>query len=49
VIAARRQQQERFKGKKSMTCNARMGTRELKTWCALDESTLELLKWPWPS
>ena len=33
VIAARRRQQDRFKGKKNITCNARMGTRELKTWC----------------
>ncbi|HKS36515.1 MAG TPA: YifB family Mg chelatase-like AAA ATPase [Verrucomicrobiae bacterium] len=44
VMAARRRQQERFAGKKSITCNARMGTRELKTYCALDESTMELLK-----
>jgi magnesium chelatase family protein len=44
VVAARRRQQERFTGKKSMTCNARMGTRELKAYCALDESTMELLK-----
>ncbi len=26
------------------TCNARMGTKELKAFCALDEATLELLK-----
>jgi magnesium chelatase family protein len=44
VVAARRRQQERFTGKKSITCNARMGTRELKAYCALDESTMELLK-----
>jgi len=44
VVAARRRQQERFSGKKSITCNARMGTRELKAYCALDESTMELLK-----
>jgi magnesium chelatase family protein len=44
VVAARRRQQERFKDRKNITCNARMGTRELKTWCALDEATLELLK-----
>jgi magnesium chelatase family protein len=44
VVAARRRQQERFKGKKSITCNARMGSKELKTYCALDEPTLELLK-----
>jgi magnesium chelatase family protein len=44
VVAARRHQQERFAGKRNVTCNARMGTRELKAFCALDEATLELLK-----
>src|SRR2546429_293309 len=44
VVTARRRQQERFAGKRSVTCNARMGTRDLKAFCALDESTLELLK-----
>src|SRR5437870_12462121 len=44
VVAARRRQQERFAGKRNVTCNARMGTRELKAFCALDEATLELLK-----
>ena len=44
VVAARRRQQERFKAKPKITCNARMGTRELKQYCAIDESTMELLK-----
>src|SRR6059036_636273 len=44
VIAARKRQHERFKAKPKITCNARMGSRELKTYCALDEPTLELLK-----
>ena len=44
VICARRRQQERFKDKPRITCNARMGSRELKTYCALNEATLELLK-----
>jgi magnesium chelatase family protein len=43
VVAARHRQQERFAGKK-ITCNARMGSKELKAYCALDESTMELLK-----
>ena len=43
VIAARRIQQQRFAGKR-VTCNARMGTRELKEFCALDEAAAELLK-----
>jgi len=44
VVAARQRQQVRFKDKPKITCNARMGTRELKTYCALDEPTMELLK-----
>lgn len=44
VIAARRLQQERFLGRTRVTCNARMGSRELKQHCALDEGTLEMLK-----
>jgi magnesium chelatase family protein len=44
VIAARKRQQERFKDKPKITCNARMGTRELKQYCPLDEPTMELLK-----
>src|SRR5437588_178307 len=44
VVTARRIQQERFASKPRITCNARMGTKELKAYCALDESTLELLK-----
>jgi len=44
VIGARQRQQERFKDKPKITCNARMGSRELKSSCALDEATMELLK-----
>jgi magnesium chelatase family protein len=44
VVAARQRQQERFRAKSKITCNARMGTRELKQYCALDETTLEMLK-----
>jgi magnesium chelatase family protein len=44
VIVARQRQQQRFQHKPKITCNARMGSRELKTWCELDEPTLELLK-----
>src|SRR5882762_8614753 len=43
VIAARERQQRRFAGTR-ITCNARMGTRELKSFCALDEAANELLK-----
>ena len=44
VISARQVQQQRFKHRPRVTCNARMGTRELKAHCALDESTLALLQ-----
>jgi magnesium chelatase family protein len=44
VIAARKRQQGRFKAKPRVTCNARMGTRELKEFCELDEAALDLLK-----
>lgn len=43
VIAARQIQQQRFTGRK-VTCNARMGSRELKEFCTISDSTLELLK-----
>jgi magnesium chelatase family protein len=44
VIAARKLQHERFREKPKITCNARMGSRELKLFCELDEPTSELLK-----
>jgi magnesium chelatase family protein len=44
VVAARRRQQARFAGKPRMSCNARMGTKEIRNYCAIDEATLELMK-----
>ncbi len=44
VVAARRRQDARFRDRPKVTCNARMGTREMKIWCALDETILEMLK-----
>ena len=44
VIAARQLQTQRFAAKPKVTCNARMGARELKTACELDEPTRDLLK-----
>lgn len=44
VIAARQMQQKRFVSKPRITCNARMGSRELKAHCAIDDATMELLK-----
>jgi magnesium chelatase family protein len=43
VVAARKWQQERFRGRKHITCNARMGAKELKQFCAIDEATKNLL------
>lgn len=44
VIAARKRQQQRFAGRTQVSCNARMTTRDLKQHCALDNHSLELLK-----
>ena len=44
VVAARQLQITRFKSKPKITCNARMGPKELKAFCELDEATKELLK-----
>jgi len=44
VVAARRRQHDRFRHRPKITCNARMGARELKQFCELDESTKGLLQ-----
>ena len=44
VIAARKRQHERFAGKPKISCNARLGSRELKAHCAIDAATVDLLK-----
>jgi magnesium chelatase family protein len=44
VIAARQRQQQRFAGRAQVSCNARMTTRDLKQHCALDNQSMELLK-----
>ena len=43
VIAARKIQLERFKGKK-IYCNAQMGPKEIKKYCVLDDKSKALLK-----
>jgi magnesium chelatase family protein len=43
VIVARQRQHARFKGRR-VSCNARMGTRELKEFVSLDENTLTMLR-----
>ena len=44
IIAARNRQHERFRDRPKTSCNTRMGSRELKRYCELDEQILELLK-----
>ena len=44
VLAARAIQQERFAGAKTTRCNARMTSRQLRQFCALDEDCRELLR-----
>lgn len=46
VIAARQRQQRRFAAKKGkISCNARMGSREIKAYCGVDAATLELMSY----
>jgi magnesium chelatase family protein len=45
VIAARKRQLARFTDRPGVVCNARMSSRDLKRYCALDEATLELLRY----
>ena len=44
VMRARKLQQERFATRPRITCNARMGSRELRAHCGLDAAQLEMLK-----
>ena len=43
VVAARRRQQERFRNRPQLTCNARMSSRDLKTHCQTDAATKTML------
>jgi magnesium chelatase family protein len=44
VLTARRIQQKRFQGRARVTCNARMGTRELKQFCQIDDTAKGLIQ-----
>ena len=44
VLRARKIQQERFKDKESIHCNAQMTPKMLKEYCKLDEAGVDLLK-----
>jgi magnesium chelatase family protein len=44
VAAARKRQQIRFANDRKTNCNARMGTRQLKQFCKLDDESQELIR-----
>ena len=44
VVAARQRQHARFDGRRRVICNAHMGPKELKQFCALDDHTKEMLQ-----
>ncbi|MDX1333635.1 MAG: YifB family Mg chelatase-like AAA ATPase, partial [Robiginitalea sp.] len=44
VVAARRIQSRRFAGQARIHCNAQMDTRQIRTCCTLQKSTLKLLR-----
>ena len=44
VVAARQVQQQRFASKPRLTCNARMGSKELKAYCVLDDTARDMLQ-----
>ena len=44
VVIARQRQLKRFAHRPKITCNARLGPKELKEFCALDESAKALLQ-----
>jgi magnesium chelatase family protein len=43
VLAARRVQQARFAGLPNVSCNAHMGSREIRQFCALTETSRQML------
>jgi magnesium chelatase family protein len=44
VIAAREQQLARFAHRPRVSCNARMGSTDIKAFCGLDDASMELVK-----
>ena len=44
VLDARQRQQERFQQESTLTCNAHMQSRHLRTWCQLDSNSRQLLE-----
>jgi len=44
IVRAREIQHERFRGLKSVTCNAQMRSKEIQKYCRLEEGPQSLLK-----
>jgi magnesium chelatase family protein len=44
VNAARQVQSERFKGRKNICCNAHMGSKDIRKYCGIDETSGSLLR-----
>ena len=44
VIAARQRQLARFAQRPRVSCNARMGSKDIKAFCRLDDASMELIK-----
>jgi magnesium chelatase family protein len=44
TVQARQCQQERFRNDGKVNCNARMGTRQLKQYCKLDQDSQDLIR-----
>ena len=44
VIAAREQQLARFAHRPRVSCNARMGSKDIKACCRLDDASMDLIK-----
>jgi magnesium chelatase family protein len=45
VLKARSIQQERFKGKRKVRCNAQMSAKDIKIYCKIQESSQEMLRY----
>ena len=44
VVAARARQVRRFAQRPRVSCNARMGSKDIKAFCHLDDASMELVK-----
>ena len=44
IVAARQRQLSRFAHRPRVNCNARMGSKDIKAFCRLDDASMELIK-----